>query len=370
MAVSMLAMFVGIGLVFFYSLWLANEGLVTMAELMAPMWSVTGIMVPMMKAGALADIKNATNAAVRLFKLFDRVPLIDNLDESGKTLNEVAGNIEVKDVVFSYPTAPDHLVCKGYTLSIPAGQTVALCGPSGSGKSTVINLIERFYDPQSGAVMLDGVDIKTLNVRWLRSIIGLVGQEPVLFQGSISQNIGYGVSSGKATQKEIEEAAKMANAHGFITTSLGDGYKTDVGLKGGKLSGGQKQRIAIARAIIKKPAVLLLDEATSALDNESESIVQGTQPSLGLKSEQTHNTHSPSLPARPLRHLSLCLSLSLSFSLPLFLSLPLPLPLSLPFSPSLPYLFLSLPLPLPLSPSLSLSLPLTLPFFLYLSPSP
>ena len=127
----------------------------------------------------------------------------------------MTGTIEVRDVVFAYPSAPSHTVCNGYSLMIPAGQTVALCGASGSGKSTIIQLIERFYDPQSGSVMLDGVDIKTLNVRWLRQQLGLVGQEPVLFQGSVSSNIAYGKEG--ASQEEVEEAARMANAHTFIT---------------------------------------------------------------------------------------------------------------------------------------------------------
>ena len=176
-------------------------------------------------------------------------------------------------------------MCTGYSLTIPAGQTVALCGPSGSGKSTIIGLIERFYDPQSGTVKLDGVDLKTLNVKWLRSQLGLVGQEPVLFSGSVSENIAYGKQD--ATQAEIEEAAKMANAHGFITDNLANGYDTNVGQGGGKLSGGQKQRVAIARAIIKKPSVLLLDEATSALDNESERIVQAALDEIMAKQKRT-----------------------------------------------------------------------------------
>merc|ERR1719440_2525054 len=132
-------------------------------------------------------------------------------------LPSVNGEIELKNVRFAYPSAPEHLVCNGYSLHIPAGQTVALCGPSGSGKSTIIQLIERFYDPQEGAVLLDGVDIKTLNVRWLRSQLGLVAQEPVLFQGTVAENIAYGkpVTAGDATTAEIEEAACMANAHTF-----------------------------------------------------------------------------------------------------------------------------------------------------------
>jgi len=244
------------------------------------------VMVPMMKAAALADLAAATKAARRLFNLFDREPEIDNLSEEGVKLASVRGEIEVCDVVFAYPSAPEHLVCKGYSLSVGAGATVALCGPSGSGKSTIIQLLERFYDPLSGSVQLDGADIKTLNVRWLRSQLGLVGQEPVLFQGSVSENISYGKQGG-ATQAEIEEAAAMANAHAFITENLAKGYATDVGLKGGKLSGGQKQRVAIARAIVKKPAVLLLDEATSALDNESERIVQAALDEIMTKQKRT-----------------------------------------------------------------------------------
>ena len=211
-------------------------------------------------------------AAAEIFKLTARKPPIDSFDEAGEKPASVRGEIELRDVTFAYPSARDRLVCRGYSLRIPAGKTVALCGPSGSGKSTIIQLLERFYDPLSGMVMLDGTDIRTLNVRWLRSQMGLVGQEPVLFQGTVAQNIGYGRDG--ATQEEIEQAATMANAHGFITQDLQNGYEAQVGQGGGKLSGGQKQRIAIARALLKKPAVLLLDEATSALDNVSEREVQ------------------------------------------------------------------------------------------------
>jgi len=148
---------------------------------------------------------------------------------------------------------------------------VALVGHSGCGKSTLIQLIERFYDVEKGSISIDGHEIQELNVRSLRNCIGLVGQEPVLFNGTIAENIAYGKPG--ATQEEIEEAAKESNAHNFIT-KFPEGYKTDVGEKGSKLSGGQKQRIAIARALIKKPSLLLFDEATSALDNKSERVVQ------------------------------------------------------------------------------------------------
>ena len=151
-------------------------------------------------------------------------------------------------------------------------QTVALVGESGSGKSTVIALLERFYDPDSGSIFLDGIDLQILNVSWLRQQVGLVSQEPVLFNDTIRANIAYG-RQGEASEEEIIAAAEAANAHGFIS-ALPDGYNTIVGERGIQLSGGQKQRVAIARAIIKNPKVLLLDEATSALDVESERVVQ------------------------------------------------------------------------------------------------
>jgi len=152
-----------------------------------------------------------------------------------------------------------------------------LVGPSGCGKSSVISLIERFYDPQEGEILLDGEKIASLNVHFLRQEIGLVGQEPVLFSGTIAENIRMGKAD--ATNQEIEDAAKAANAHNFIS-EFPEKYATQVGEKGAQMSGGQKQRIAIARAIIKNPAVLLLDEATSALDSESEKIVQAALDSV------------------------------------------------------------------------------------------
>jgi len=235
--------------------------------------------------GGLDPVSKGIVGAQNLCEIIERTTKIDAFSGDGVQPAGVVGAVEVRDVVFAYPSAKEHLVCKGYSLTISAGATVALCGPSGSGKSTIISLIERFYDPQSGMVMLDGVDIKTLNVKWLRSQLGLVGQEPVLFSGSVATNIGYGRPG--ATQAEIEEAARAANAHTFITENLAKGYETDVGQGGGKLSGGQKQRVAIARAILKKPAVLLLDEATSALDNESERIVQAALDEIMTKQKRT-----------------------------------------------------------------------------------
>jgi len=188
-----------------------------------------------------------------------------------KKLESVHGEVEFTDVTFNYPTRPDIQVLKGLTFSAKPKQTVALVGESGCGKSTTVSLLERLYLPSGGSIKLDGVPIEELEIGWLRSQIGLVSQEPILFATSIYENIRYGKPD--ATKEEVEAAAKMANAHNFIQ-SFPQGYDTPVGEKGVTLSGGQKQRIAIARALIRNPKVLLLDEATSALDSESEKVVQ------------------------------------------------------------------------------------------------
>uniref|UniRef100_H3GAV4 ABC transporter domain-containing protein n=1 Tax=Phytophthora ramorum TaxID=164328 RepID=H3GAV4_PHYRM len=164
------------------------------------------------------------------------------------------------------------------------GQTVAFVGSSGGGKSTLISLLERFYDPNEGSILLDGRDVKTLNVKWLRSQIGLVSQEPVLFATTIFENIAAG--GDNITREQAVAAAKLANAHTFIMT-LPQQYDTLVGEKGVSLSGGQKQRVAIARAIVREPKILVLDEATSALDAESERVVQAALNDLMAKTKMT-----------------------------------------------------------------------------------
>jgi len=233
-----------------------------------------------MLAPEVAAVTSAMGAAAKIFATIDRVPPIDSADPSGLKPEKVVGEIELKDIKFSYPTRPDVEVLKGISLIFKAGETTALVGASGCGKSTVISLIERFYDPSSGAIELDQTDIKDLNVKWLRSQIGLVSQEPVLFSMSIRDNVemGFiGTPLEKASDEEkmaaVKEACIKANADGFVT-SLPRVYDTPVGERGFLLSGGQKQRIAIARAIVSNPPILLLDEATSALDTQSEGIVQ------------------------------------------------------------------------------------------------
>ncbi|TID19625.1 26S protease regulatory subunit 4 [Venturia nashicola] len=219
------------------------------------------------------DMGKAKNAAAELQTLFDRKPKIDCWSEEGDTLTAVEGHVEFRDVHFRYPTRPEQPVLRGLNLSIKPGQYVALVGASGCGKSTTIALLERFYDPLSGGVYVDGHEVSKLNVNDYRSYLALVSQEPTLYQGTIRENVLLGADREGVPEEEIITACKNANIYDFIM-SLPDGFNTVCGQKGGLLSGGQKQRIAIARALLRNPKILLLDEATSALDSESEKIVQ------------------------------------------------------------------------------------------------
>ncbi|KAK9241676.1 P-loop containing nucleoside triphosphate hydrolase protein [Lipomyces tetrasporus] len=222
----------------------------------------------------------ATSAINKIYTTIDRASAIDSSSKSGCTPSNIEGNIELQNIKFIYPSRPDVVVMQGFNLQIKAGATVALVGASGSGKSTIVGLIERFYNPVCGQIFLDGVDVKDLNVKWLRQQVGLVSQEPVLFSGTIFENVAFGLvgtrhecSSEREKRELVEEACRQANAMVFID-SLPKGLDTHVGDRGFLLSGGQKQRIAIARAIVANPKILLLDEATSALDTKSEGVVQ------------------------------------------------------------------------------------------------
>ncbi|XP_068013057.1 phosphatidylcholine translocator ABCB4-like isoform X8 [Melanerpes formicivorus] len=219
------------------------------------------------------DYAKAKISAAHLFLLFERVPSIDSYSEDGEQPKTFDGNIQFRDVGFSYPARAEVQVLRGLTVDVEKGQTLALVGSSGCGKSTVVQLLERFYDPLHGELFLDGQNARALNVQWLRTQLGIVSQEPILFDCTIAENIAYGDNSRQVSHEEVVHAAKEANIHSFIE-SLPKKYSTRVGDKGTQLSGGQKQRIAIARALVRRPRVLLLDEATSALDTESEKIVQ------------------------------------------------------------------------------------------------
>ena len=224
-------------------------------------------------------ITNASSAAGELFSIIDKESLLDPLSPEGIQPASCTGDIEIRDLSFAYPSRPSAQVLHDLNLSIPAGQTTALVGASGCGKSTLVGLLERWYQPNSGQILLDGTDIAEYNTKWLRSNIRLVQQEPVLFSGTVFQNVAKGLVGDQldlALEKQIElveEACKASNAHEFIQ-ELPEGYHTQVGERASMLSGGQRQRIAIARSIISNPKVLLLDEATSALDPRAEGIVQ------------------------------------------------------------------------------------------------
>ncbi len=216
-----------------------------------------------------AELMRASGAAGRVFELLDRAPAMPA--EGGRTLARVEGQVTLDGVSFVYPTRGDVPVLHGIDLAVAPGEAVALVGPSGAGKSTIAALVGRLYDPGEGRVLVDGVDVRELDPSWLRKQIGVVAQEPILFSGTVAENIRYGRAG--ASDEEVEAAARAANAHDFIAR-FPDGYATLVGERGVQLSGGQKQRVAIARAVLKDPRILILDEATSALDAESEHLVK------------------------------------------------------------------------------------------------
>lgn len=220
-------------------------------------------------SGLYSDFMRAIGASERVFELLDRTSPLESA--TGQALDGVQGAVELRGVHFAYPTRPDAPVLRGIDLRLDRGEVVALVGPSGSGKSTVASLLSRFYDPDEGGLFIDDNALTSLEPKSLREHIGVVSQEPILFATSIADNIRYGRPG--ASDDEVRQAARAANALEFVET-FPEGMDTPVGERGVRLSGGQKQRIAIARALLKDPAILVLDEATSALDSESEALVQ------------------------------------------------------------------------------------------------
>jgi len=244
----------------------------------APIDAPTFIYYMVILYSVLGPLKEFSKASYNIPKglaSIERIDVIMNAVNDIKEIPDAAApadfedSIEFKDVCFSYEEGRE--VLHDINLVIPKGKTIALVGQSGSGKSTLADLIPRYYDASSGSITLDGKDLRELKIKGLRSLIGNVNQEAILFNDTIFNNIAFGVEG--ATMEEVVAAAKIANAHEFIMEKE-DGYQTNIGDRGGKLSGGQRQRISIARAILKNPAILILDEATSALDTESEKIVQ------------------------------------------------------------------------------------------------
>jgi ABC-type multidrug transport system fused ATPase/permease subunit len=275
----------GVGFLLMYvSLWygfyLVNDGEMTLGDLTAFQSYIFTIGFGLGTTSShIAKVLEAMGASGRIFYLLERVPAIPKPLEKDQPPphkpNSVEGTVEFENVNFSYPSRPDVPVLKNYTLKVPPNTTAALVGSSGAGKSTVVALLQRFYEVGTGSIKLDGIDIRDLDIKWLRQQIGYVQQEPQLMGLSVRENVMYGVDR-EVSQQELEQVCIDANAHDFIS-AWPDGYETMVGERGVKLSGGQKQRIAIARALLTNCRILLLDEATSALDAE------GTSSCLSLR---------------------------------------------------------------------------------------
>jgi ATP-binding cassette, subfamily B, bacterial len=263
------ALFGGIVAVMWYGATLVASGEMSVGDLVSFVLYTTFIGGSIAGLGDIyGQIQKAIGSSERVLEILDETPELSTADFQKVRM---AGNVQFEQVRFNYPTRPELEVLKNINFHIPAGEKVALAGQSGAGKSTIIQLLLKFYPVEKGAILVDGKNISEWNLKQLRSNIGIVPQEVLLFGGSIRENIAY--AKPDATEEEIIEAAKKANAWQFIS-KFPEGLSTTVGERGIKLSGGQRQRVAIARAILKDPAILILDEATSSLDAESEALVQ------------------------------------------------------------------------------------------------
>jgi subfamily B ATP-binding cassette protein MsbA len=239
------------------------------SEFMGFLFAVFQLMPPIKELSSVNNrIQEATAAGRRVFQILDTQPSIKDAPNAVK-VREFTSSIEFRNVSFNY--VEGDVVLVDVKLKINKGEIVAIVGPSGSGKSTLVDLVPRFYDPTSGSILFDGMDLRTLELKSLREMIGIVTQETILFNDTVRNNIAYGLDD--CPIERVIEAAKAANAHGFIM-DMPDGYESVIGERGVKISGGERQRLSLARAILKNPPILILDEATSALDTESEILVQ------------------------------------------------------------------------------------------------
>lgn len=252
-----------------YGGWLVIQGQITVGELVAVTMYLGPLYLPLQRFSELNAVFSSSLAALdRIFEVLDETPEIQSAPDA-VSLDRCEGHVEFRDVHFGY--SPQRPTLKGVSFTIPAGTRTALVGPSGSGKTTITNLLPRFYDVTEGSILVDGRDIRTLEIESLRRPIAMVLQDPILFSGSIRENLLYGEPD--ATAADLEAACRNANAWDFIQ-ALPDGMETEVGERGTQLSGGQKQRITIARAFLRNPRILVLDEATSSLDSESERLIK------------------------------------------------------------------------------------------------
>jgi len=272
----------GIILILWFGGWQIMRGQLSLGEFVAFNMYLMMLMMPVRMLGFIINMsQEAIASGQRIFEILDTESEVEELSDA-KTLPPIEGNIRFEDVSFGYETG-DGLVLKNFTLEVEPGESVALLGATGSGKSTIINLVPRFYDPTSGRITVDGIDIRNATLESLRGQISLVLQETYLFAASVKDNIAYGNTD--ASMEQVTEAAKAANIHDFIT-SLPKGYDTEVGERGVTLSGGQKQRIAIARALLMDPRILILDDSTSSVDTETEHLIQNALATL-MKNRST-----------------------------------------------------------------------------------
>jgi len=266
-----MSVMVGVIIIYYGGTLVLSNNEIKASEFLGFLFAIFQLLPPIKElSGVNNRIQESSAAGDRIFDIIDTQPDIVNKD-GAEEVKEFKSELAFQNVSFAYPDEPGEMVLDNINFSINKGEVVALVGPSGGGKSTLVDLIPRFYDVTGGAIKFDGKDLRDLKIEDLRKFIGIVTQETILFNDSIKNNICYG--STDFSEEDIFEAAKVANAHKFIS-EMPNGYDTEIGERGVKLSGGQRQRLAIARALLKNPDIMIFDEATSALDNESEKLVQ------------------------------------------------------------------------------------------------
>ena len=267
---EILSVIVGVIIIYYGGILVLRDKTLTASEFIGFLFAIFQLMPPIKELSSVNNrIQESSAAADRIFEILDTQPAIRNIEHPVK-MEAFRDSIEFRNVSFHYEDS-DELILDNLSFKVKKGEILAFVGPSGGGKSTLVDLIPRFYDPSSGEILLDNVNIKDMKIEDLRRQMGIVTQETFLFNESIQKNIAYGLS--EFPFEKIVEAAKTANAHSFIM-EMPNGYETIIGERGVKISGGQRQRLSIARALLKNPEIMIFDEATSALDNESEILVQ------------------------------------------------------------------------------------------------